>query len=118
MSQNLSPAAVVIGALRVNKWVIKERTIILEKLLVETFKTRNALYAKIMFLQTTCTAKIAVICRLGRSSLQFRAKNINATLKSRTITALDKQKYHRKIVNIFLAINFNICFWCSKAPSR
>ena len=32
------------------------------------------------------------------------------------ITGLDKQKIQRKIVNIFLPINFNICFECSKGP--
>ena len=29
-------------------------------------------------------------------------------------TGLDKQKFQHKIVNIFLPINFNICFGCSK----
>ena len=29
---------------------------------------------------------------------------------------LDKQKIQREIVNIFLPISFNICFWCSKEP--
>ena len=28
------------------------------------------------------------------------------------------QKIQRKIVNIFLPINFNICFGCSKEPSH
>ena len=36
-----------------------------------------------------------------------------------TATGLDKQKkIQRKIVNIFLPINFNICFGCSKEPSH
>ena len=26
--------------------------------------------------------------------------------------------FERKIVNIFLLISFNICFWCSKEPSH
>ena len=26
--------------------------------------------------------------------------------------------FERKIVNIFLPISFNICFWCSKEPSH
>ena len=30
----------------------------------------------------------------------------------------DKQKNERKFVNIFLSINFNICFGCSKEPSH
>ena len=34
------------------------------------------------------------------------------------ITGLDKKKFQRKIVNIFLPINFNICFGCSKEPSH
>ena len=34
------------------------------------------------------------------------------------IIGLDKQKFQRKIVNIFLPINFNICFGCSKEPSH
>ena len=33
-------------------------------------------------------------------------------------TGLDKQKFQRIIVNIFLPINFNICFGCSKEPSH
>ena len=28
-----------------------------------------------------------------------------------------RKKFQRKIVNIFLPINFNICFGCSKEPS-
>ena len=32
-------------------------------------------------------------------------------------TGLNK-KFQRKIVNIFLLINFNICFGCSKEPSH
>ena len=35
----------------------------------------------------------------------------------RTI-GLDKQSFERKIVNIFLPVSFNICFWCSKEPSQ
>ena len=31
---------------------------------------------------------------------------------------LDKQKFQRKIVNIFLLIIFSICFRCSKEPSH
>ena len=31
---------------------------------------------------------------------------------------LDKQKNQRKIVNIFLPINFNICFGCSKEKNE
>ena len=30
----------------------------------------------------------------------------------------DKQKFQRKNVNIFLPINFSICFGCSKEPSH
>ena len=33
-------------------------------------------------------------------------------------TGLDKQNIQRKIVNIFLPINFSICFGCSKEPSH
>ena len=33
-------------------------------------------------------------------------------------TGLDKQNFQSKIVNIFLPINFNICFGCSKEPSH
>ena len=33
-----------------------------------------------------------------------------------TVTGLDKQKFQRKSVNIFLPINFNICFGRSKEP--
>ena len=33
-------------------------------------------------------------------------------------TGLDKQVFKRKSVNIFLPINFNICFGCSKEPSQ
>ena len=33
-------------------------------------------------------------------------------------TGLDKQNVQRKFVNIFLPINFNICFGCSKEPSH
>ena len=29
-------------------------------------------------------------------------------------TGLDKQNFQRKFVNIYLPINFNICFGCSK----
>ena len=31
---------------------------------------------------------------------------------------LDKQKFQRKIVNIFLPINLNMRFGCSKEPSH
>ena len=31
---------------------------------------------------------------------------------------LDKQKFQRKIVNIFLTIIFSICSGCSKEPSH
>ena len=34
------------------------------------------------------------------------------------VTSLDRQKNQRKIVNIFLAITFSICFGCSKEPSH
>ena len=30
----------------------------------------------------------------------------------------DKEIYERKIVIIFLPINLNMCFWCSKEPSH
>ena len=33
-------------------------------------------------------------------------------------TGLDKHKFQRKIVNIFLPINFNICLGSSKEPSH
>ena len=33
-------------------------------------------------------------------------------------TGLDKQFFQRKIVNIFLPINFNICCGCSEEPSQ
>ena len=36
----------------------------------------------------------------------------------KNITGLDKQKFSAKIVNIFLPINFNICFGCSKEQSH
>ena len=38
-------------------------------------------------------------------------------LKDQHDIGLDKQKISAKIVNIFLPINFNICFGCSKEPS-
>ena len=34
------------------------------------------------------------------------------------IKGLDEQKNQRKVVNIFLHINFNLCFGCSKEPSH
>ena len=34
------------------------------------------------------------------------------------ITGLDEQNFKRKLVNIFLPINFNTCFGCSKEPSH
>ena len=39
-------------------------------------------------------------------------------LSSHNHTGLDKKNTERKIVNIFLPISFNICFGCSKEPSR
>ena len=33
-------------------------------------------------------------------------------------TGLDKQKNQLKIVNMFLPINLNICFWCAKEQSH
>ena len=33
-------------------------------------------------------------------------------------TGLDKQNFQRRIVNIFLPINFSICFGCSREPSH
>ena len=39
-------------------------------------------------------------------------------LLSLKTTGLDKQNLHHKIVNIFLPINFNICFGCSKELSH
>ena len=34
------------------------------------------------------------------------------------IIGLDKQKFQHTIVNMFLPINFEICFGCSKEPSH
>ena len=36
----------------------------------------------------------------------------------RGVIGLTKQSYECKIVNIFLPINFNMCFRCSKEPSH
>ena len=33
-------------------------------------------------------------------------------------TGLDNKIFQRKIVNIYLPINFSACFWCSKEPSH
>ena len=33
-------------------------------------------------------------------------------------TGLDKQNFQRKIENIFLPVNFSICFGCLKEPSH
>ena len=33
-------------------------------------------------------------------------------------SGLDKQNFECKIVNIFLPISFNICFWVLKEPSH
>ena len=43
--------------------------------------------------------------------------NENNANDSKLITSLDKQKNQRNIENIFLPINFNIYFGCSKEPS-
>ena len=38
--------------------------------------------------------------------------------KKVSIISPDLQFFLRKIVIFFLAISFNMCFWCSKEPSR
>ena len=43
---------------------------------------------------------------------------IQCILISTALTGLDKQKFLRKIMNIFLPIIFSICFGCSKEPSH
>ena len=35
-----------------------------------------------------------------------------------SLTGLDKRKISNNIVNIYLPIDFNICFGCSKEPSH
>ena len=43
---------------------------------------------------------------------------VSGTYVGKCITGLDNKNFQRKIVNIFLPINFNICFGCSKEPSQ
>ena len=53
--------------------------------------------------------------RLGRRKLIIGSLAGKINYKS---LGLDKQKLQRKIVNIFLPINFNVCFGCSEEPSH
>ena len=55
----------------------------------------------------------------GIDELMRGAGTDGTALFDEVLTGLDKQKkFQRKIVNIFLPINFNICFGCSKEPSH
>ena len=45
-------------------------------------------------------------------------RGVDQTGLMHRLIGLDKQKIERKIVNISLPINFNICFRCSKEPSQ
>ena len=53
--------------------------------------------------------------RLGRRKLIIGS--LAGKINYRSI-GLDKQKLQPKIVNIFLPMNFNICFGCSEEPSH
>ena len=48
----------------------------------------------------------------------YALKTLEKCEKANFFTGLDKQTFQRKIVNIFLPINFNICFGCSKELSH
>ena len=41
-----------------------------------------------------------------------------SSIRHSCTTGLDKQRFQRKIVNIFLLINFDICFGCLKETSH
>ena len=51
--------------------------------------------------------------------LFLRIRQFNTLMSVfKILTGLDKQNFQLKIVNIFLPINFNICFGCSKERSH
>ena len=69
---------------------------------------------------------VTPICIRWQSSIMIGKKAVNIHIDwANAVKAilnhnrgLDKQNFQCKIVNIFLPINFNICFGCSKEPSH
>ena len=57
-----------------------------------------------------------IVYKAKRRKLLEKITNVRLGMVG-TATGLDK-KFQRKIVNIFLPINFNICIGCSKEPSN
>ena len=59
--------------------------------------------------------------RIENNQLKLQVKQLTVDLQSeqgKLNTGSDKQKNQRKIVNIFLSTNFNVCFGCSNEPSH
>ena len=87
-----------------------------ESVIVLCFVVRYFCFAWFVFL----------VSRGGWAALPRGAAGLSAVCDcgislSYSLTILDKQKLHKKlrrIANIFLPINFNICFGCSKQPSH
>ena len=51
----------------------------------------------------------------GSISIETQVAHIAGNM---SFIGLDKHNFECKIVNIFLTINFNLCFGCSKEPSQ
>ena len=57
---------------------------------------------------------------IAKRLIVVSTNSVSAFIGLYEVTGLDtsNQNFQRRIVNIFLPINFNICFGCSKEPSH